>query len=90
MAKDWAQQVYKLLDPYKCDGTTHAADEISINRPLHIFMSEDHRKEAAYTDWVSEQRLIKLAKLKAKFDPTNFFSENLNIMPGSNDNTPHI
>lgn len=83
-AREWAQNVYQLLNPYKCSGMTHASDEVS-----HIIPDFPGSNKGAgngtdmnlYTDWVSEQRLVKLSELKMKFDPTNFFSENANITP---------
>lgn len=75
-AKQWSRGLFKLLDQYKCANMTHASDEVSKAEPSPRSQIND-----SYKDLASEMRLAKLAILKTKYDPSNFFSENSNIVP---------
>jgi hypothetical protein len=64
----WAREYFAALEP-------HADDGVYVN-----FLSEegDARVRAAYGD----EKYARLASLKAKYDPDNFFRLNQNINPG--------
>ncbi len=65
----WAQQYWEALHPHSAGGAY-----------VNMLMEEgDDRVKAAYRD-----NYERLATVKAKFDPTNFFRLNQNIRPSGN------
>lgn len=64
---DWARRFFKAMEPYQTGG-------VYVN---FLGKEGDDRVRAAYGD----ETYSKLAALKKKFDPTNFFRLNQNIRP---------
>jgi FAD/FMN-containing dehydrogenase len=66
--KDWAQNYYDALHPYGAGGAY-----------VNFMMEEgDDRVKATYRG-----NYERLAKVKAKYDPENFFRVNQNIKPAT-------
>jgi hypothetical protein len=64
---EWAERFFAAMQPF-------SAGEVYVNS---LDEGEGHRVREAY-----ETNDARLAALKAKFDPTNFFRCNINIPPG--------
>ena len=64
---EWARQYWEALHPYSAGGAY-----------VNFMMDEgDERIKATY-----RENYERLAEIKAKYDPTNFFRVNQNIKPG--------
>ena len=76
VARTWARTAFSILAPYKPGEMRYAPDEVNTgNTPAEAaFQGEG---VAGYTIDLHS----KLGQLKAKYDPENFFRENVNILP---------
>jgi hypothetical protein len=67
-ARRWAQQLLEILSPYKTVGMKYAADEL-----------QHDTNEADFG--FSRVVYLRLKEIKSKYDSTNLFCNNLNIVP---------
>eukprot|EP01111_Echinosteliopsis_oligospora_P006903 TRINITY_DN2136_c0_g1_i1.p1 TRINITY_DN2136_c0_g1~~TRINITY_DN2136_c0_g1_i1.p1 ORF type:complete len:560 (-),score=143.44 TRINITY_DN2136_c0_g1_i1:45-1658(-) len=73
-AREWAKKITEIIKPQSNEALRYAAADDSVNTAGVV---EIYKDQAGY----GEEAYIKLRALKKKYDPTNFFKNNVNITP---------
>jgi hypothetical protein len=81
-AKEWVKRAYALLAPYQAAELRYAIDETTTaQRPAPEDLKVSPKLIATENTAYANEVLERLSELKAKYDASNLFRQNVNIAP---------
>jgi hypothetical protein len=81
-AKEWAKRAYAIFSPYQTAELRYALDETAIvQRPAFEDLKVSPKLIAVEHIAYANEVLERLSELKAKYDRSNLFRQNVNIAP---------
>jgi hypothetical protein len=81
-AKEWAKKAYAMLAPYQAAELRYALDETAtVQRPALEDLKVSPKLIATDNIAYANEILERLSALKAKYDGSNLFRQNVNVAP---------